>query len=309
MNPDGSLRGAPSINEYYKGVFALTCAGRHQAAERMFNYIVGRFLKKNGDLDGTGNPWYDQFRIYCHGWVAMAALQLARFDVSERILGFLEGFHDPRAGGFFGTLKDRKNRAEQEMMTTGVLAIAMLWGGRIDLARKVAVWFENVWEAQPNLEGGLYFVWHARNGLVTEFPAETALSHWVNPREKTQWYFQYGIPAAFLSVFSAAVKEPRWLKLGQKYLHASRHCGEDRYSTPQSGKIGWGAAWTYRLSRDEKDRALIATVFRGLQSNQSTEGWWPGQSAYGNQKAVNPLPSLDITGEFTALLSWMEPYV
>src|SRR5580693_7133564 len=120
MKSDGSLRAATSINEYYKAVFALTCAGRHRAAERMLNYIVGRFLKKNGDLDGTGNPWYDQFRIYCHGWVAMAAIQLARFDVSERILGFLEGFHDPRAGGFFGTLKDRKNRAEQEMMTTGV---------------------------------------------------------------------------------------------------------------------------------------------------------------------------------------------
>jgi len=127
MNPDGSLRGATSINEYYKAVVALTCAGRHAAAERMFNHIVVRFLQKNGDLDGTGCPWYRSFRIYCHGWVAMAAIQLARFDISERILGFIEGFHDPGTGGFFGTLKDRDSRGEQEMMTTGVLAIAMLW--------------------------------------------------------------------------------------------------------------------------------------------------------------------------------------
>jgi len=144
---------------------------------------------------------------------------------------------------------------------------------------------------------------------VIEFPSETAVSHWVNAREKAQWYFQYGIPAAFLSAFSGAVQEPRWLDLGRKYLHASRHCSEDVYSTPQSGKIGWGAAWSYRLSADEKDRALIGTVLRGLQSNQSTEGWWSGQSSYGNPKPVNPLPSLDLTGEFTALLSWMEPYV
>jgi len=144
--------------------------------------------------------------------------------------------------------------------------------------------------------------------LVTEFSPETAVSHWVNAREKTQWYFQFGVPAAFLSVFSGAVAEPRWLDLGRKYLHASRHCREDVYGTPQSGKIGWGAAWTYRLSADEEDRALVATVFQGLRSRQSPEGWWPGQSAYGNPKAIKPLPSLDLTGEFSALLSWMEPY-
>src|SRR6185437_2655802 len=110
---------------------------------------AGRFLKDGGDLDGRGCEWFEQFRIYCHAWVAMAAIQLGRLDLSEPLLDFLQKFHDAGSGGFFGNVVQRDSRGEQEMMTTGVVGVAMLWGGRIDLGKRVAAWFNRVWEAQP----------------------------------------------------------------------------------------------------------------------------------------------------------------
>jgi hypothetical protein len=306
INADGSLRGATSINEYYKTVFALVCAGRISAADRMLNYVAGRFLKSDGDLDGTGCDWFDQIRIYGHSWVAMAAIQLARFDISEPILRFLETFHDERTGGFYGNLNQREKQGEQELMTTGLVAMAMLWGGRVAIAKQVARWMKNLWDAQPNIEQGLYFVWDHRRGLVTDIPREPARNYRVDAKELAQRYYQYGILAAFLSELSGAVREPSWLTFAQECLHASRFCREDVYRRPQSGKIGWGAAWTYRLSRDASDRAIIEKVLEGLKATQSTEGWWPQQATYGDKKAVNSLPGLDLTGEFIAHLSWME---
>jgi squalene cyclase len=52
VEPDGSIRGGTSINEYYKTVFALAAAGRHGHADRMLSYVVRRFLRDDGDLDG-----------------------------------------------------------------------------------------------------------------------------------------------------------------------------------------------------------------------------------------------------------------
>lgn len=54
MQPDGSLRGATSINEYYKAVTGLAVYGYPKESERMLNYIAQRFLADDGDLDGTG---------------------------------------------------------------------------------------------------------------------------------------------------------------------------------------------------------------------------------------------------------------
>src|SRR5436305_54633 len=92
MLPDGSLRGAKSINEYYKAVVGLALAGRQNESERMLNYVVGRFLRDDGDLDGANCVWFDQFRIYPHAWLLMAAVMRCRFDLVRLWADFLERF-------------------------------------------------------------------------------------------------------------------------------------------------------------------------------------------------------------------------
>jgi hypothetical protein len=73
-----------------------------------------------------------------------------------------------------------------------------------------------------------------------------------------------------------------------------------------SGKIGWGAAWQYRLTHDPADRAIVQTVYANLSAAQHAEGWWSVQNIYSHDWSENPSPQLDITGEFTALMGWME---
>jgi hypothetical protein len=114
------------------------------------------------------------------------------------------------------------------------------------------------------------------------------------------------VPAAFLSAFAGVTGERTWLQLAQQYLRASRHCREDVTRRPQSGKLGWGAAWTYRLSRDPQDRALAQQVHAGLAATQQAEGWWPKENVYGGETPMTLSPGLDLTGEFLAHLSWIE---
>jgi hypothetical protein len=200
MQADGSLRGAQSINDYYKAVLGLAVAGRQNESERMLNYVTGRFLRADGDLDGANCAWFEQFRIYPHAWLLMASVARARFDLVRRWADFLERFQDRENGGFCDdpstSLANQYRRGEQELMSSGVAAIALLWAGRAEAALRAGRWLRRLFEAQPDLSRGLYFVWDRRAGLVTEFPASRAVEYFVDASQTGQWYFQYGIGAA-----------------------------------------------------------------------------------------------------------------
>ena len=208
MREDGSLRHASSLSDYYKVCYGLAVTGHNAATERMLDYFAGRFLKENGDLDGTGCPWFEDFRIYAHGWIIVAAMARGRFDIAYPILRFLSTFHDSRSGGFFTTAEGREQGdGSQEIMTTAMAGIACIWGGRLDLARATGTWMRNLYDEQPDLSRRLCFVWHSRDGLVADFPENRAKEYCVSTSEVSQRYYQYGIAAAFLTSLQAATGE------------------------------------------------------------------------------------------------------
>ena len=264
----------------------------------MLDYVAARFLRPGGDLDGAGVPWFDQFRIYPHAWLACGALQMARHDVADPLVRFLRTCWNQQSGGFRAGAE-----GTEEIMTTSMAGLACLWAGHREVARGVTAWLERVMSAQPDLRSGLYHVWKPGVGLVE---GDRSVAFFVNASEQKQWYFQYGISAAYLSQYSLRESDAGSLELARKYLHASAHCREDVYRRPQSGKIGWGAAWTFALSHSPDDRALMEKVIDGLRSLQCGDGSWNADGVYEAQPAGDAGSRIDVTAEFVALLSFME---
>jgi hypothetical protein len=302
QQPDGSLRDASNLGHYYKTPFALTVSGHNRNAERMLDFIAEAFLKPDGDLDGSNVKWFDAFRTYGHAWLTIAAMMRGRFEMAQSLMRLLTAFHDGRTGGFFATAAGReRGEGRQEVMSTSLAGLACLWAGRLDIAEQTGNWLRNLFEAQPDLSRGLYHVWDTRDGLVTAFPAEEAKAHLVDAKSPNQWYFQFGISAAFLASLSAATRDERSLKLAKQFLSASKHCQEDVYRQPTSGKIGWGAAWTYRLSSDPEDRGMAEAVALGLASLQNEDGSWSARTAYEDEADAQFPPVIDVTAEFVGL--------
>ncbi len=306
MNRDGSLRNVSSIDAYYKAILGLSAAGFQEPSERMLNYVTGKYLLPNGDLDGSGCVWFEKHRTYPHSWLLMAAVVRARLDLVHRLADFLERFQDPESGGFFATTEQLHLRGRQEMMATGVAAIALAWAGRIEAALKTGHWFRRMYEAQPDLAKGLYFVWDRRTGLVTDYPAEQAVEFRVDASQLAQWYFQYGIAAALATCLYGATSDNSWLQLGRSYLDATKYCREDVLRQGTSGKIGWGAAWMFRVTGDQQDRAIAQSVYSNLRDTQHADGWWSVTNIYSRDWSTLPEPQVSVTGEFAVLTSWME---
>jgi len=299
LQPDGSFRGGDDLRAYYKTPAALLAHGRVVEANQVLDYLEARYLRAGGDLDGTGVPWIGVYRTYPHSWICCAAMMSGRFDLARQLTGFIARFHNPVSGGFFAD----EARTTEEVMTTSMAGLACLWAGRHDLALAAGSWLENLWNAQPDVKRGLYTSW--RQGLVTEYSEADAGGCLVDAAKARQWYFQYGISAALLSALAGTTGDARWLALARQFLHASAHCGVDRYQTPQSGKVGWGAAWTYRLSRAPEDLALVEQVVAGLGALQNDDGSWLATGVYGGANAAADSVTLDVTSEFVTLQSFM----
>ena len=284
----------------------LALAGSQRESESLLNFVVRRFVRDDGDLDGSGCTWFDQFRIYPHAWLLMAAILRARFDLVHRWSEFLQGFQDPENGGFYGTLQQRELRGEQEFMTTGVAAIALLWAGRTEAAVRTGHWMRRLLESQPDIRRQLFFVWDRQQGLVTSFPEDRATEYAVNCAATAQWYFQYGIGAALTAGLFGCTGDRSWLSLGRRFLDATKFCRDDVYRQAASGKIGWGAAWMYRVTRDSADRAIAEAVYTKLRTSQHSGGGWRADTIYSRDPGPHESGQMDLTSEFAALQSWME---
>jgi hypothetical protein len=298
LQDDGSFRGAPPLDAYYKTPCALLGSGHTEEANAVLDCVAERFLQRDGDLDGSDVPWYERFRIYPHAWLACGALQLGRPDFADPLVRFLVYRWNDETGGFRADAD-----GTEEIMTTSMAGLACLWAGKRDIGRGVASWLERVMSAQPDLRRGLYHVWKPGFGLVE---GDRSVAYLVDASEPRQWYFQYGISAAYLSQYSLVENDASCLELARKYLHASAHCREDVYRRPQSGKIGWGAAWTFALSHSPDDASLMERVIDGLCSLQCGDGSWNAEGVYEAQPSANAGPRIDVTSEFVALLSFME---
>ncbi len=299
LQPDGSFRGGEDLRAYYKTPAALLVHGKTREAHRVLDYVEANYLRSGGDLDGTGMPWLPIYRTYPHAWICCAAMMAGRFDLARQLAHFIGHYHNPASGGFFAD----EARSTEEIMTTSMAGLACLWAGKMDLAIAAGGWLETLWKAQPDISKGLYTSW--RNGLVTEYPEADASGCLVDPTKPRQWYFQYGISAALLTSLAGATGEAHWLALARQFLHASAHCGPDRYRTPQSGKVGWGAAWAYRHSRAAEDLELVHQVSSGLIALQNDDGSWLATGVYGGATAEADSVTLDVTSEFVTLQSFM----
>lgn len=298
MQPDGSLRGHPSLAAYYKGPCALAWSGHKEAARQMLAYVKSRFLKPDGDLEGAGVAWLDQYQIYPHTWLACGALELEDAAFAQALITFLERAWNPHSGGF-------RARADgtEEIMTTSMAGIACVRAGRMDIAKGVAQWLSRVFDAQPDLRRGLYHAWMPGSGLLE---GDGAASFLVDATKPKQWYFQYGISAAFLADYSRIGGDSSPLLLAGRFLEASRFCQDDVYRRPQSGKIGWGAAWTWAQTKDPAQLSLVEAVVDGLCAIQCGDGSWNTEGVYEDRPEGSAETRLDVTSEFVALLSQMK---
>jgi hypothetical protein len=302
QNADGSMypveEGAAG---YYKVPYAFSLAGESEAGLKLLSWVRENNFAADGDFCGQFRrlPPHEFFYHYTNAWLICGAAKLAQFDLAHKGVERLVQWQHPSTGGFLTMGPASDPDGEQDIMSTGAAGLACLYTGRLDSAVKVGENLRLIYDGQPSIDDSFYFVNDGHGKLVREWPEDKEVWYVIRTAEEKQWYFECGLAALFLTGLYRATGSEEWLELARKYLDWVERCADDRYATPQSGKVGWGAAALYAVTGEDKYRDVAATVADYLCDSQDHDGSWINPALESPARYV----VMDVTAEFAVLLS------
>ncbi|MEW6399783.1 MAG: hypothetical protein AB1503_11590 [Bacillota bacterium] len=312
---DGEVRPAEGgIAAYYKMLFALSAGGRVRTANRVADWVRRTVQTEEGDFaPNRRGRVFSRLYVYPNAWLVYGAHRLGRLDVSRRGASFLLSFRDEPSGAFHSMRGDALGTEEPgpyvaqseaqsprtaELMCTAMSGLALLYVGYVREAVKAGDFLCRMLASQPRPGRILYTMYDLQEQrLITDYPMHLSQAFAVDAHELAQYYFQLGIAAAFLSKLYAAVRQDCYVQAARGYLDFISACREDRFSTPQSGKLAWGSAYLVQLTGEEKYLDVLRSVTTYLCESQYPDGHW------GEIREPANLPGvLDLTNEFVSIL-------
>jgi hypothetical protein len=276
QNEDGSFNPVDhGIATYHKVPYALAIMGQAERAGRLCMYISENVLDEEGDFTGhfPRSPLHKTYQLLANAWLIAGAQRLGEFAVSLRAMDFVGSFQHP-AGGFFTAGPAATLDSEQDVLSTAVCGLALLYCGRVDEAVLAGQYIARVWDAQPSSSARLFYRTVKGNKLVTEFSEENAEQCMLVVGKRDQWYHVTGLAAGFLAKLYEATGEREYLETGQKLVNFTDSCGADRYTSEKSGFFGWAAALLYAATGNQNYRRIAISVADGLLANQLANGSW-----------------------------------
>jgi hypothetical protein len=198
--PDGSLRSDAGLGPIYKTTYALVIAGRLDAAWRLMDHIVARYMPGPGVFRAVGESELDRSGVfYRTTYILRAALCLGRFDVASPAAFSHLYRYQHRSGGFCGGLRpaDRRRINPVDTCMGGWLC---LYTARLDRAVRAGDFLVRLIQNQPRMPDRFYFNTDSRTGrCVTAFEPGTDVCHYSARNQDKQWFFVTGAVMGFLA--------------------------------------------------------------------------------------------------------------
>ena len=287
------------LGPYYKTIWAFAAAGDQEAGNRLASWVASNVQQRNGDFAGPmRGTFQDNNWAYPNAWMTIGAHLLGRYDISAPGMRFLLTLQDPHTGGF--RMQPTREDSIQDVLNAAQCGNACLLTGNLDAALNVSAFLRMMQDAQPRPSEEQFFVFKPGAGLRTEFPEDRQRLHSIRVDTPRQAYFNAGIAPAFLSRLTMATGDMAHVELGKRYLDIAFHVLDEMYETAQVGKVGWGAALTYAVTREERYLRLAERVGEAMVAQQVDGGGWDNTGGY-----VNDAIRIEVTAEFVVLLSEM----
>ncbi len=295
LRPDGGFgpeeRG---LADYYKVVSALGACGETHRAHRLCQWIRQRGMTLQGDFGPRLPETLEYAYAYYNTWIVLGAHRLGQYDLSQRGMDFLMGFHDAGSGGFYSSATERTAETLQDIWVVSGCGQAALVTGRMDVARGVGAWMREVMKSQTNYPKQLYGVFSRAGGLHT-MPDSADDIRYVLDQDATrdQFFFNPGIAGGFLCRLYQATGETEWLDLAVDYMRFAEGAGDYLFGLLRAGKVGWAAAVLYTLTGEAKYGEMAVRVGDMLIETQSEDGSWASTEKYQNDFTAEMVIWLD----------------
>ncbi|GEM_PF-507563 len=284
QNADGSFQPlSEGMAGFHKVPYALAQSGQSGRGVRLCTWIVDYSLDEDGDFGATFGRQgpMERYYLYPSAWIVAGAQKLGQFGVSMRAWDFIASLQHPDTGGFLRTGPDAGLDDEQDMLSTAVAGLAGLYMGAEEAATAAGDFLVRRWESQPSSGDRMYLMVRRgeepvrvhTEGLDREYILQVASAKG-DPGPEGQWYFVAGLVAGFLARLSEATANHSYLRVAQEYINFCEAGADDRYSSPRSGFLGWGASILYALTGNVNYARIAEAVAEAMVARQAADGSW-----------------------------------
>ena len=280
------------LADCYKVAMAFAACGETCAAHGLCHWIRRHGMSPDGDFGPRPEEARGYYYAYYNSWVILGAQRIGQYDLSQRGMDFLMSLHDPVSGGFYSSATEHDPSTLQDMWVVSGCGQAAVCTGRVEVARGVGRWMNEVMRQQPNFPKQLYSVYSRSGGLHRDATDDI---RFVCNADATadQYFFHPGIAAGFLCRLYQSTREAEWLDLAKEYMRHAEAASDYLFRLLRAGKVGWASAVLYTLTGEPKYRDMAIRVGDMLVETQSDHGSWSLAGAYQNDITAEMVVWLD----------------
>ena len=271
------------VTEYYKVPAALLVCGFSSAANSLLRWIRRHGFLPNGDFGPRpASALNSYYYTYHNAWVIKAAHRLGAFDLAQRGMDFLLGFHDPAGGGFYSHPTERNPATEQDLWVVSGCGWCAIYTGRLDVARGVGGWMRRMMDDQPNYPEELWTVYSRSRGLITDVIDDDFRYVLTGDESRDQSFYHPGIAAGFLCRLYKATGEAEWLELAREYMRFCDYVGDYHFQTVtrRKGRLGRRRC-SIRSRGEDKYRDMAVSGLGDNLVDDSDRKWRVGMAGDG----------------------------
>lgn len=303
QHPNGRI-GSEYILDYYKAPWGLAAAGQRDAAWKLLDWIKANVETSPGQFHaGDDRPQLLRSSTYRNTFIMMGGLQLGRFDItSNAAIKNFRGYQHDRVGAFYGEQHFHPG-VDFNTNHTGMSAILCLYAGLEREAVAAGQYILKHLADQPDTDRIFYVNTDTSGALITTFNEGDAFWRTVDYSRKEGHFWAIGTAAAFLAQLFWRTGDEEYLTAARALLHLTYRLAPGFETWASSGKLAWGAARLYAVTREEEFAAMAQHIgqqcFLNMQHDDGS--WGPFYLHMGADMKGYETPLLELTAEFTLL--------
>ena len=270
---DGSHEGASNVMAYYTCPLALQAAGHAQDALRCLDYVKKNFISPTGSLIIPQTML--GMAAYAPSWLARAAHQWGKMDLSYELMPSIMDFQDSGTGGFFGSRKERDSgKGIMEFDTSAVAIMACIWTGHREAAIKGGEYLLSLDRLQPERDKRYYFDLTSDGVMKTDPGDQDPRKAYLEKGKPLQMYYKTGLYTALMTYLYRIDPKQEYLEAAIRCADFSLNCADDVFATILAHKFCWGAAELYQETGEARLREASLAIADYLASQQMADGRW-----------------------------------
>lgn len=287
MNGDGSI-GDPSEGYFfYRAPWTFSQVGATSEAAAVCAWIRRNMLEEGPSISGPYRKQLDAY-AYRDATLIVGAHQAMQYDLSFGLVQNLVAWQDPSSGGLPNDLmEDGRPGDDMDIPYSCGPGFAFLATGRLDEAKAVYQFLEQIYDSQPELPDRFYYTWsRSRQSLVTDYPEDRKFWYVVdNQRADRQRWTIGGIASGFLCRLYLADPQDEYIDLATRYQAFSMNATDRQFDYAQVCKSSWGSSLLFQLTGEPEYEHWSYRMGDWYQQSQHSEGYWawPGHESLGSR--------------------------